>query len=158
MERLSPSSLFYLAVRDVDVMSLKNVCRDHCGGKCCYGTEMLLLNDDVQRIVGLGFKEDFFASEFAGFKSLRNSNGRCVFHNGELCTIYPSRPVGCRRYPVIFDEDLNHPVIDKLCPFRAKFSFSFKSKRELLKLYHKLIDEREVNNNEKRLKKVIIND
>jgi Fe-S-cluster containining protein len=41
--------------------------------------------------VSLGFKEDIFAVEFRGFKKLRNNKGRCIFHNGEQCTIYPAR-------------------------------------------------------------------
>jgi len=52
----------------------KNVCRDHRCVSCCYGTEMLLSKDYVRRIMSLGFKEDFFAVESRGFKSLRNSN------------------------------------------------------------------------------------
>ena len=112
---------------------------------------MLLLKDDVRRIVNLGFKEDSFTVEFRGFKKLRNSNGRCVFHDGEQCTIYPNRPLGCRLYPVIFDEDLNHPVMDRLCPFRAEFPLSSKARRESSKLYLKLISERQANNNEEKI-------
>ncbi len=103
---------------------------------------MLLLKDDVQRIVSLGFKEDFFAVEFRGFKKLRNSNGRCVFHDGEQCTIYLNRPLGCRLYPIIFDENVNHPVVDRLCPFREEFPLSFKARGESSKAYLKLISER----------------
>jgi len=114
---------------------------------------MLLLKDDVQRIVNLGFKEDLFAVEFGGFKNLRNNNGRCVFHNGEQCTIYPNRPLGCRLYPVIFNEDLNHPVMDRLCPFRAEFPLSSKARQESAGLYLKLIGERQANNNEKKRSK-----
>jgi hypothetical protein len=100
---------------------------------------MLLLKDDVRRIVSLGFKEDFFTVEFRGFKFLRNNNGRCVFHNGEQCTIYSNRPLGCRLYP----------VMDRLCPFRAEFPFSFKARPESSKLYLKLIGERQAKNNVK---------
>ncbi len=99
--------------------------------------------------MNLGLKEDFFAVEFRGFKKLRNSSGRCVFHDGEQCTIYSNRPLGCRLYPVIFDEDLNHPVMDRLCPFRAEFPLSSKARRESSKLYLKLIGERQAKNNEK---------
>jgi len=129
---------------------LKNVCRDHRCVSCCYGTEKLLLKDDARRIMSLGFKEDFFAVELRGFKSLRNSNGRCVFHDGEQCTIYSNRPLGCRLYPVIFDEDLNHPVMDRLCPFKAEFPLSFKARQESSRLYLKLIRERQANSNEKK--------
>jgi hypothetical protein len=104
---------------------------------------MLLLEDDVQRIVGLGFNEDSFAAESNGFKILRNSNsGRCVFHDGKQCTIYSNRPAGCRLYPIIFDEDLHHPVKDGLCPYRDEFDLSSKIKRELSDVYLKLTDER----------------
>jgi Fe-S-cluster containining protein len=111
---------------------------------------MLLLKDDVQHIVGLGFREDSFSVEFRGFKKLRNSDGRCVFHDGKQCTIYPNRPLGCRLYPIVFDENLNHPVMDELCPFRAEFPLSFKARRESSKLYLKLIGERQANNNEEK--------
>ena len=117
---------------------------------CCYETEMILLRDDVRRIVSLGFKEDFFAVEFRGFRKLRKNNGRCIFHDGEQCTIYPNRPSGCRLYPVIFDEDLKHPVMDSLCPYRAEFPLSPKARRETSKLYLRLIGERQVGTNEKK--------
>ncbi|MDV3278390.1 MAG: YkgJ family cysteine cluster protein [Nitrososphaerales archaeon] len=107
------------------------------------------MEDDVRRIVSLGFKEDF-AVEFRGFKKLRNDNGRCIFHDGEQCTIYPNRPSGCRLYPVIFDEDLNHPVMDRLCPFRAEFLLSSKARREASKLYLRLTSERKANSSEKK--------
>ena len=110
---------------------------------CCYETEMLLLEDDVERIVALGFKEDYFAIESDGFKMLRNSSsGRCVFHDGKKCTIYSNRPAGCKLYPIIFDEDLNHAVKDGFCPYRGEFDISLKTKRELSGVYLKLIDER----------------
>ncbi len=44
--------------------------------------------------------------------------------------------------PIIFDDDLNHPVKDGLCPYRDEFDLSLKAKRELSDLYLKLIDER----------------
>jgi Fe-S-cluster containining protein len=128
-------------------MPLKNVCKNHHCVSCCHETEMLLLNDDVRRIEGLGFRGDFFISKFRGFKKLKNSNGRCVFHDGEQCTIYSNRPSGCRLYPVIFDEDLNRPVRDTFCPFRKEFSLSFKVRHESAKLYQELISERQANRN-----------
>jgi Fe-S-cluster containining protein len=78
---------------------------------------MLLLEDGVERIVSLGFKEGPFAVESDGFKMLRHgSAGRCVFHDVEQCTIYSNRPAGCRLYPIVFDENLNYPVKDAFCP------------------------------------------
>jgi hypothetical protein len=106
---------------------------------------MLLLEDDVQRIVSLGFKEGSFAVESDGFKMLMNSGagGRCVFHDGEQCSIYSNRPAGCRLYPVIFDEDLDHAVKDGSCPYRDEFDLSLKAKRKLSDVHLGLIEERE---------------
>jgi uncharacterized protein len=104
---------------------------------------MLLLDDDVKRIVGLGFEESDFAISSDGFKMLRNSSkGRCVFHDGKQCTIYANRPVGCRLYPLVFNENLNRPVKDRLCPFRAEFAASSEDKQKLREVYQKLMDER----------------
>ena len=115
---------------------------------------MLLLDDDVERIVSLGFKEGSFAVESDGFKMLRNSSsGRCVFHDGKQCTIYSNRPAGCRLYPIIFDEDLNHAVKDGSCPYRDEFDLSLKAKRELSGVYLKLMDERKAT-----LRRVLDND
>lgn len=106
---------------------------------------MLLLDEDVRRIVGLGFKEDSFTVVSEGFKILKNKKGRCVFHDGKQCTIYSDRPAGCRLYPVILDVDLNKPVKDELCPFRSEFDLSMKAKQELSVVYDKLIKERRIN-------------
>jgi Fe-S-cluster containining protein len=63
------------------------------------------LNDsDIRRIRGLGFK-NFFKVNKNGIRQLRNYNGKCIFHNGTICKIYNSRPIGCRLYPAVFKED-----------------------------------------------------
>ena len=104
---------------------------------------MMLLEEDVNRIVGLGYKEDFFAAGSDGFKVLiNNSAGRCVFHDGKRCTIYENRPNGCKLYPVIFDEDLMSAVRDGLCPYRGEFELSSKAREELSGVYRRLIAER----------------
>ncbi|MGI0079633.1 MAG: YkgJ family cysteine cluster protein [Nitrososphaerales archaeon] len=120
-----------------------NVCTNHRCVSCCYGTEMLLLEEDVKRIVGLGYKEQFFAAGSEGFKVLKNSSaGRCVFHDGKQCTIYENRPKGCKLYPVIFDEDSMSAVKDELCPYRDEFRLSPRARRELSDVYPKLLSER----------------
>jgi Fe-S-cluster containining protein len=103
---------------------------------------MPLLKEDLQRISMLGFKESYFSIESKGSVVLRNSDkGRCVFHDGKQCTIYQNRPAGCKLYPVVFDEELSHPVKDKLCPFSNEFPLPLKTKQELSEVYLTLIDE-----------------
>jgi Fe-S-cluster containining protein len=112
---------------------------------------MLLLDDDVKRIKGLGFEESHFVRDSDGFKMLKNSSyGRCVFHDGKQCTIYANRPAGCRLYPIIFNENTNRPVKDSLCPFRSEFNLSLEAKQELTTVYHSLIDERKTIKPEKK--------
>ncbi|MDG6923530.1 MAG: YkgJ family cysteine cluster protein [Nitrososphaerota archaeon] len=111
---------------------------------CCFHTEMLLLDEDVERISGLGYEEKFFVAKSQGFKVLKNSRaGRCVFHDETRCTIYENRPKGCKLYPIIFNEDLMSAVKDDLCPYREEFRLSAQAKRELSDdVYPQLLAER----------------
>ncbi len=103
----------------------------------------MLLDEDVKRIVGLGYEEHFFVESDKGFKVLRNSDaGRCVFHDGTTCTIYKNRPKGCMLYPIIFDVDTQSAVKDTFCPYRDEFSLSSELKNELSITYPQLLSER----------------
>ena len=108
---------------------------------------MLLLDDDVQRIKDLGFTESYFAVDSDdGFKMLKNGDqGRCVFHDGNQCTIYANRPAGCKLYPVIYDERIDRLVKDRSCPFRTEFDLSLKAKQEITDVYYGLMQERQHN-------------
>ena len=106
-------------------------------------TEMMLTEEDVTRILTLGYPETFFARKSEGFKLLKNScEGRCVFHDGKTCTIYGYRPVGCKLYPIIYGEDLKLALRDSLCPYRKEFKISQESRRELSRVYQQLITEK----------------
>jgi len=104
---------------------------------------MMLLEEDVKRIVELGYAESYFVRLSDGFKILKNSKaGRCVFHDGKACTIYENRPKGCRLYPIIFDEDRKLAVKDNLCPHRSEFRVSAEARAELSGVYSRLISEK----------------
>ena len=118
-----------------------NVCASHLCVKCCSGTEMALLEEDLCKVERLGFERARFSLEHKGLIVLRNYRHRCVFHDGERCTIYSSRPAGCRLYPIAFDEGLGHAVLDALCPFSAEFALTPAARRESLLLYEGLIRE-----------------
>jgi len=103
---------------------------------------MMLLDEDISRITALGRTEQSFVRLSAdGFKILKNNGGRCVFHDGKGCIIYENRPVGCKLYPIIFNERAMSAVKDHLCPYRDEFGISKSSRRKLSSVYHKLIDE-----------------
>ncbi|RLI82312.1 YkgJ family cysteine cluster protein [Archaeoglobales archaeon] len=86
-------------------------------GKCCYETEMPLTAGDIERIKALGFDEDDFSVVVEGVRRLRNVKGACYFLKDNKCTIYENRPIGCRIYPLVLDED-GKVVVDEVCPLK----------------------------------------
>ena len=117
---------------------IRNTCLEYGCVKCCLNTEMLLSSSDIVRIRGLGFSEDFFIVKKNGNRQLKNLSGRCVFHNGQRCTIYNYRPEGCRLYPAIFYEDTGETDLDSYCPHHGKFQLTPCISREVMKLVRKL--------------------
>jgi len=102
-----------------------------CCGECCKETEMLLSNEDIDRLERKGYTRDFFVRiDKDGYAILRNQKGICVFFDSEkrVCMERASRPLGCRIYPVMHDEDKGI-VIDNICPARNTFSEKQKAKR-----------------------------
>ncbi len=78
---------------------------------------MLLSDEDIRRIEEIGHRRDLFVLfDRKGYAKLKNAKGHCVFFNLESkrCIIYRWRPLGCRLYPVIFDEE-KWIVLDPLC-------------------------------------------
>jgi Fe-S-cluster containining protein len=121
---------------------MKSCCIDYKCVQCCLETEMLLSNEDMERIRGLGFAPEFFITKRDGRLQLKNYNGRCVFQNGIGCSIYKNRPEGCRLYPIIYDEEKNCAVLDEDCPHRDKFEISKTSIQQVSDLASKLECER----------------
>jgi len=79
---------------------------------------MMLLEEDVKRIMKLGYKfNDFAYIDEEGFIRLKNRDGHCVFLDVESCKcrIYEFRPIGCRLYPIVYVEGVG-VVIDSECP------------------------------------------
>ena len=121
------------------VMSkIRNTCLQYRCVKCCLNTEMLLSSSDIRQIRSLGFSENFFIVKKNGNQRLKNLSGRCVFHNGQRCTIYNYRPEGCRLYPVIFHESMGEAVLDSYCPHHGEFQVTPSISREVIKLVRKL--------------------
>ncbi|OYT40223.1 MAG: zinc/iron-chelating domain-containing protein [Desulfurococcales archaeon ex4484_58] len=87
-------------------------------GLCCYDTQMILLPEDIDDIVKLGYKPEYFIDLSTDIPRLKNINGHCVFLDptNNKCMIYGSRPLGCRLYPLIYDLDRDEILVDNLCP------------------------------------------
>ncbi|MCD6370398.1 MAG: YkgJ family cysteine cluster protein [Thermoplasmata archaeon] len=119
---------------------MKNPCLRHGCSKCCYNTEMMLTENDVNRIISLGYQDFYYQKD--GFIYLKNEDDKCIFldENGR-CKIYPHRPLGCKYYPHIYDYENDEILLDKDCPYRKEFSLE--STEELKELVLTILCERE---------------
>ena len=107
-------------------------------GVCCKETEMLLSVEDIERLERKGYDRDFFVRfDSEGYATLRNNRGYCVFYDAEKrrCKVRAHRPLGCRIYPVIYDENKGITV-DTICPSRNSVTDKQKARRgkKVLKL------------------------
>jgi Fe-S-cluster containining protein len=90
---------------------------------------MLLSRSDIRLLERVGHDVGKFARfNKQGFAQLRNCRGCCIFYQADKhrCKIYRHRPLGCRIYPVMYDEE-QRVVVDGLCPQAETVS-----KREIL--------------------------
>lgn len=88
--------------------------------KCCFNTEMILTRSDITRLESKGYRE--FYRKCYGFYRLTNISGRCVFlSSGNLCLVYEDRPLGCRAYPLVYDEECG-VTLDLECPLTDEVS------------------------------------
>lgn len=110
--------------------------------RCCIETNMFLSYHDIKAIEKLGYKKEFFVFENKGWLQLKNHNGRCVFHNGNKCTIYDQRPKGCSLYPIVYDKTNSKAILDDECPQQKYFSLSKTKVEQLLTLVQLLQKER----------------
>ncbi len=110
-------------------------------GICCTETEMLLSEKDIKRLEMMGFVKSYFARfDRKGYALLRNRDGYCVFYDlsKKQCGVYSERPLGCRVYPVIFDEEKGI-VFDDIC--NSRDTISEKEKNYKGKIVIKLLKE-----------------
>ncbi|MEM3704498.1 MAG: YkgJ family cysteine cluster protein [Candidatus Bathyarchaeia archaeon] len=82
---------------------------------CCGDTEnrvrtILMLKTEAEKIAGKtrmrleSFAEKVQSFEPYAYKMRKTADGKCVFLNKNLCTIYPYRPLICRFYPFELNE------------------------------------------------------
>jgi Fe-S-cluster containining protein len=103
---------------------------------------MLLSAEDIERLESKGFRKEFFARfDKAGYAKLRNRQGTCFFYDVEKrrCNVYAERPLGCRLYPVIYDE-AKGIIVDSLCHAQDTLTEGKKERKgkKVLKLLEKI--------------------
>ena len=114
-------------------------------GTCCEETEMMLSNEDIDRISKAGY-DNFYEMDSDGYLILKNLPGdppHCTFYDPErkTCKIYTIRPRGCRFYPMIFEVDSHTCIIDDYCPDHATFHIQKSECKELILYYNRIESE-----------------
>ncbi len=105
---------------------------------------MLLTTRDIHRIQQHGYSIEHFVYRRNHWLELKNKNDLCIFHNGNICTIYNYRPNGCSLYPLTYNKKTNSPMIDSECPYAAHFSFQEADIKKLFGLIDTLEMERKI--------------
>lgn len=97
-------------------------CVRHGCTKCCYEAEMPLTEADIVRLEALGHRrQDFALLDDERVPQLRMTDGHCIFLLGGRCSVHADRPVGCRLYPLVWDQFAGRVVRDEFCPFTLEF-------------------------------------
>ena len=99
---------------------------------------MMLSAKDIERLERKGYDRDIFVRfDSEGYATLRNYRGYCVFYDEgkRRCKVRTHRPLGCRIYPVICDEEKGI-IVDPSCPSHSSVTEKQKAKRgkKVLKL------------------------
>ncbi|MEM1702082.1 MAG: YkgJ family cysteine cluster protein [Desulfurococcaceae archaeon] len=110
--------------------------------RCCRDTEMVLTYMDIGRLTRLGHKG--FYKFIRGFYRLVNIDGHCIFldPSSGKCVVYEHRPLGCRAYPLIYDERRGI-VIDSYCPLSGKITCNELAKgiKEVVRVLREIADD-----------------
>lgn len=128
------------------------ICKEKNCHLCCNQTNMHLTQTDIIRITQHSPSTSFFTQTKDGCLQLKNHNGRCIFHDGTDCTIYPIRPTGCRLYPLAFDIDLQKAIYDSICSYPKSFPVTDEKIKQLHQLITMLFTEH--NDRQKNSKKL----
>lgn len=113
---------------------------------------MVLTYRDIENIQKIGYNRQSFVLENKGWLQLKNHHGRCVFHDGTICTIYDNRPQGCTLYPIVYNRDNNSAILDNECPQKHCFSLSKTKSQQLDILISVLEKERAERRQSKKFK------
>lgn len=120
-------------------MPESNPCLSHACSKCCYDTEMPLLESDVARLHAAGHSPGRFVERVEDAIQLRNVDGHCVFLVEGRCSVYDIRPEGCRLYPLVMID--GEPGLDDYCPYWGEFGDLLSRAPELIQIVDRLKSE-----------------
>lgn len=99
-----------------------SICGDLNCSQCCHNREIILTQEDVDRLCYMGHYEQTFAVPSRHGMNLRELcfiKGDCIFLKSGKCAVYENRPTACRIFPYTLTE--KGEGIDHNCPHHEEF-------------------------------------
>jgi Fe-S-cluster containining protein len=121
-----------------------NICESKNCSHCCLKASVPLLNEDIDRIIQLGYYDAYFADEREGVKFIRTwSDGSCIFFDKETnsCQVYDYRPKQCKLRPYTINGGSQQPGIDDECIYHLELSVESQFIKEMSKYFETLKSE-----------------
>jgi len=116
-------------------------CRRHrCDAPCCEDYEVKLLGSDVEMLENAGHQKETFIEYEDNFIYLRKQELGCMFLDEGVCTVHTNRPLACRTYPWIREEEGIHA--DEFCPYHGEFELTEEIGDNLKRLIYLQEEER----------------
>ena len=84
-----------------------------CTDICCKRTTLKLTNADIYSILEVRAADALRDATFQNIDGTIQLKQPCRFLENDRCSIYNSRPLGCRLYPVVWN---NTVTVDTQCP------------------------------------------
>ena len=91
-----------------------------CSDPCCARTTYKLTNGDIDRLL------EVTRGDALRDATIRNPDGTiqfkepCQYHVNNRCIVYKHRPLGCRIYPIVYN---NRVTVDPFCPGHAEIQY-----------------------------------
>lgn len=84
-----------------------------CTDICCRRTTCRLTNADIYRILEVRTGDALRDSTFQNIEGTSQLKQPCRFLEHDKCSIYSHRPIGCRLFPIVWDDPV---TVDTTCP------------------------------------------
>ena len=105
---------------DEDILA-RFVCTG-CGVCCRWPGHVLLTDADISKLAGhLAMDGAYFIAQYTRLASNRaqlslkdQTDGSCIFLDGDMCGVYEARPLQCRSFPVAWQVRQGCPELDRL--------------------------------------------
>ena len=106
-------------------------CQENICTQCCLEADVLLLQEDIDRLIMTGYYDVYFSEDVAGAKIIRKVDGKCIFFKNGRCEVYHIRPKRCQLYPLSYDDDTGTVHAVEICRYKNNYKITGKDIAEM---------------------------